>query len=240
MSPVLDNTTVIPNTSFFDFETDLGSSRVYRRVKRESMDYSFRSSMASSNIGSMLSGFSLGEVSNISIIALPIYAEDLTNSRHYSFRNNPVLDTAGIPVEERPQIHPSMSLFHESMWIKQMLLQIPQFTEWFKEVQEIYQNESPNPVRDLKHVCQKGKPLLALINRLLPHVNLGRYSDSLKHRQLAIYEFIQACNIWGLALVNHFTLADLTGEGYVGFLKIAFSDPAEGPSSLESACLTIF
>uniref|UniRef100_A0A0B7KN66 Cdc24/Scd1 N-terminal domain-containing protein n=1 Tax=Bionectria ochroleuca TaxID=29856 RepID=A0A0B7KN66_BIOOC len=186
-----------PPASFFDFEADLESSRVYGRAKRTSMDFSFRSSKARSTVGSMLSGISLSKVSNISVIALPIFVEDVSNSHHYSFCFS--LDvtctepykTTGIPRGVSRSRHP------------------------------LYKNEPKNPLRDLKHVCQKGTPLLALINKLRPgFYGLRRYSDPTSYGGVALHEFIADFNALNLGPTKAFTILDLTEDSYVGFFKV--------------------
>ncbi|KAM7203201.1 hypothetical protein V8F20_004143 [Naviculisporaceae sp. PSN 640] len=74
-------------TSAFNFEPDLEASLAYRRAQRESMDFSFRSSVAWSNGFSTFSGLTLGDVSVLSVIALPIYEAEISNAHHYTFGN---------------------------------------------------------------------------------------------------------------------------------------------------------
>ncbi|KAI0968504.1 P-loop containing nucleoside triphosphate hydrolase protein [Xylaria arbuscula] len=61
------------------FEDELAQSWVYARVRRTECDISF-----TSGLWSMLSGLSLGQISNISIIALPITLNDISNSSWYN------------------------------------------------------------------------------------------------------------------------------------------------------------
>jgi hypothetical protein len=81
----------------FDFE--LKASRVYRKVKRETADYSFRSSAMLSHAWSALSDNTLSNISIISVIALPIDPEDITNGQHYTFY--------GISIEVTPPTAPA-------------------------------------------------------------------------------------------------------------------------------------
>lgn len=69
------------------FEQDLETSRVYRRATRMSLDLSVRSSVAQTHAWSMFSGLSLGQISNLSVLALPLYADDITNAQHYAFHH---------------------------------------------------------------------------------------------------------------------------------------------------------
>ncbi|KAH7350277.1 hypothetical protein BKA66DRAFT_476671 [Pyrenochaeta sp. MPI-SDFR-AT-0127] len=69
----------------FQFESALGASRVYRKVQRETADFSFRSSMALSHAWSALSDISLSDISLVSVVALPVLMDDITNTHHYTF-----------------------------------------------------------------------------------------------------------------------------------------------------------
>jgi hypothetical protein len=66
------------------FEVDLGTSRVYRRTERFKSDVSFTSSAITSHAWSIFSGLSLSEVSMLSAIALPLYLNEIYNSKWYS------------------------------------------------------------------------------------------------------------------------------------------------------------
>lgn len=71
--------------SRFTFEEDLEASRVYTRTQLYKEDVSFTTSAVRTHAWSVFSGLSLAEVSVISVIALPIYADDISNSRWYTF-----------------------------------------------------------------------------------------------------------------------------------------------------------
>jgi cell division control protein 24 len=92
-SPDPSTTPVNPTSRFslgFDFRHELEASRPYRRnANRDSMDFSLRTSVARSYAQSVFSGLSLGDISNLSVIALPIHADDITNSCHYGFGGQP-------------------------------------------------------------------------------------------------------------------------------------------------------
>lgn len=68
----------------FTFERDLRQSRAYARVMWRDSLMSLQSSTAPSFGWSCLSGLSLANVSNISVISLPIVATELTNAQHYT------------------------------------------------------------------------------------------------------------------------------------------------------------
>jgi hypothetical protein len=71
----------------FAFEELLSNSRAYRMASRHNDDsFSILSSAGRTGSWSMLSGMSLSEMSNIAILALPIYASDLANRDKYEFK----------------------------------------------------------------------------------------------------------------------------------------------------------
>ncbi|RKL09136.1 hypothetical protein BFJ70_g16709 [Fusarium oxysporum] len=149
--------------SKFDFEDDLESSRVYRRAQRDTMDFSFRSSIARSRNWYVSSGLSLGDVSAISVIALPIYPTDLTNAQHYDFAEDaPISMEPAFPAEDQP-------LLMECLEIKLKMLQIPEMQRYFDEV--------PNPPDAFFHlwvVLRQVTPLLVLVRALDPSHNISR------------------------------------------------------------------
>lgn len=69
--------------SVFDFDHDLHGSRVYVRALRRESLRSLRSDSRSFG-WSCLSGLSMADVSNISVVSLPICGAELTNSEHYN------------------------------------------------------------------------------------------------------------------------------------------------------------
>ncbi|GAP90620.2 hypothetical protein SAMD00023353_4800690 [Rosellinia necatrix] len=120
--------------SLFEFERDLVASRVYRRVKRDTMDFSFRSSVSRANDWSILSGLSLADISALSVIALPLDLQDVVNRRHYVDNSDQPLDTV---IEEastpnpNDQLQNQGSIFHGCLRIHAQLVQIPGFQELF-------------------------------------------------------------------------------------------------------------
>ncbi|KAM0382396.1 hypothetical protein ACHAPY_004388 [Fusarium culmorum] len=104
--PSIAETDSTIGVSKFDFEDDLEASRAYRRAQRDTMDFSFRSSIARSNSWSVFSGLSLGDISIMAVIALPVYQEDLANPEHYDFGNDPVVVAKEPePTIERPLLY---------------------------------------------------------------------------------------------------------------------------------------
>ena len=75
---------ITQTTNFgFGFEDDLQTSRVYQRIASKRSMSSLPSSAVRSLGWSFLSGVSLAEISNISVISLPISMKDLWNPQHY-------------------------------------------------------------------------------------------------------------------------------------------------------------
>ncbi|PQE13607.1 putative RAS-2 protein [Rutstroemia sp. NJR-2017a BVV2] len=66
------------------FHADLSTSRVYNRTKLYESDVSFTSSACRTHAWSMLSGMSLSEISVISVIALPLSLDDISNRERYT------------------------------------------------------------------------------------------------------------------------------------------------------------
>lgn len=91
--PALD--TMQRNTKGFAFEEVLMNSRAYRAIRRDSSDAFSKDSISMiSSIGrtatwSALSGLSLSELSNIAILAIPIYQSDIKNDLFYNFSLQP-------------------------------------------------------------------------------------------------------------------------------------------------------
>ncbi len=69
----------------FTFEQDLRQSKVYSRARRRMSLDSLQSSAAPSFGWSCLSETSLANVSNVSVISLPIAAGELANAQHYAW-----------------------------------------------------------------------------------------------------------------------------------------------------------
>lgn len=69
----------------FTFDPVLKSSRVYKRVLSRQSVISCSSSVVPSMGWSFLSGLSLANISNISLLSLPISPNELWNSQYYGF-----------------------------------------------------------------------------------------------------------------------------------------------------------
>ncbi|KAI1387826.1 P-loop containing nucleoside triphosphate hydrolase protein [Hypoxylon trugodes] len=70
-------------TTMRPFEVDLVKSFVYLRALGDECDISFTTGQPNSALWSLLSGLSLSRVSNISVIGLPVSAQDIWNSSWY-------------------------------------------------------------------------------------------------------------------------------------------------------------
>jgi hypothetical protein len=90
-----DAAVLISTRIVFAFEETLEKSRAYRRAPNWNLDdVSYRSSILNPHALSLLSrlsSLSLGDVSTISIIALPLFSTDLSNSSHYCFSDTVVI-----------------------------------------------------------------------------------------------------------------------------------------------------
>jgi hypothetical protein len=80
----------------FVFEELLMTSRAYKKASRDGSDcFSIVSSAGRTASWSMLSGLSLSEISQIAILAIPIYPGDISNNESYEFQPqvvDPTLD----------------------------------------------------------------------------------------------------------------------------------------------------
>jgi hypothetical protein len=76
------NSILMPSTNAFGarnftFEEDLEKSRVYRMARRNDCAHSLVSSAVRTQTWSIFSGLSLADISTISVIALPLYANEV-------------------------------------------------------------------------------------------------------------------------------------------------------------------
>lgn len=78
--------TIQRNTYGLAFEEELMRSRPYKRTDLEQSDvFSVTSTAGRTTTWSILTGLSLSELSNVAILALPIYATDIQNEGAYDF-----------------------------------------------------------------------------------------------------------------------------------------------------------
>lgn len=69
----------------FAFEEDLLATRVYRKALVSNSRASFVTYATRTTAASVLSGLSLTDISNVSILAVPVFAQEISNSNHYIF-----------------------------------------------------------------------------------------------------------------------------------------------------------
>lgn len=222
--PSIAETDSTIGVSKFDFEDDLEASRAYRRAQRDTMDFSFRSSIARSNSWSVFSGLSLGDISIMAVIALPVYQEDLTNPEHYDFGN----DTVVVAKEPEPTIE--RPLLVECLDIICKMRQLPEMDEYFDAC-----DGQEDTFNTLWSILRHGYPLIILLKALDSRINIGadksiyfpipltryNYSAALSSRKAAIASFVQYCReILEMETSSLFTVSDITGTSHHQFSKV--------------------
>ncbi|KAK5992887.1 hypothetical protein PT974_06309 [Cladobotryum mycophilum] len=205
--------------SSFDFDHDLKSSRVYRRAKRETMDFSFRSSMTRPNSWSIFSGLSLGDVSAVSVIALPVYREDLKNAKHYDFGADLPSSSTTTLTEAPSRLH---LVIFDCIDIQSKLSQISGFSDLFEEQQRVCEDS----FFTLWAVLKKGFPLLMLLNAIDDCYDPSPFMGShLTDPELvagnAVEVFLRACyNDLNISANKLFAVSDLIGDNIESFLNV--------------------
>ena len=199
------------------FEKDLKASRVYRRIKRDTMDFSMRSSVARSHGWSIFSGMSLSDISEISVLALPLHPTDISNPQHYISEpgNLSVLPTS-VYVK---------SIFHECIQVETQLSQLTLC--FFKPIIARHRSsaapEKSDPLSILISVFRQGHLLLVLYNQLDASL-AERWEGFLSipnGDKLAVVEFIQACATrQGIPTEDLFTVTDLMDDDTTGHVKV--------------------
>lgn len=87
------------------FEEDLNSSKVYKRAnERPGSLYSLNSTQRESLAMSAFSDLSLGNVSMISVLCLPVWSADISNAQYFRFGQNGLELTARELEEQYPGI----------------------------------------------------------------------------------------------------------------------------------------
>ena len=219
-----------------DFEDDLESSRVYRRAQRDTMDFSYRSSITRSNAWSVFSGLSLGDISLISVIGLPVFPHDITNAHHYNFVQDTsmkwkprdsdcVKDTPmSLDIPRVVQGHP---LLVKCDILKAKMLQIPGMKMFFDQV--ISPTDS---FHHLWEVIGQASPLVILVRALNPQIDvpLQRWNNSSpdpkdhlspKSKKIITVWFLKyCCTKINVPIHRLFTILDLIQGDHYGFLKV--------------------
>ncbi|CAG9985094.1 unnamed protein product [Clonostachys byssicola] len=247
------------STSSFNFEADLAYSGPYRRANRESMDFSMRSSFR--RPWSSLSDSSQGQASAISVIALPLFADDITNPQHYNFSSPPsyppppyspfategegsragsALPTVVEQVDEPPATPvPSVasptreqilssgleilhrmychgtSIFHNCLAIKSQLYQLLGFTEAISSY--AFEWRTTNPMEELVSIFREGWPLFWLFNKLDSRFKVVAPKPG--GVPYTVPMFFKLCKEFGFDIYEFFTLDDLMGDDYLGYLR---------------------
>lgn len=204
--------------STFEFQSDLEASRVYRRAQRDTMDFSFCSSIAHTSAWSIFSGFSLSDVSIISAIALPLYQEDISNAQHYGFGERQPMQTTASTTTPRER-----SLYEECLEVELRLSRIPGFPEIFAAQRE--GSEEEDPLTFLIQIFRRGTPLLMLLEKF---PGLGNpthlVEDDMGSQKLpkkATYIFLEACikNL-SFRVDECFSIRELMEGDTTGFAKV--------------------
>jgi hypothetical protein len=118
----------------FVFEELLLKSRVYRNMASDGSDtFSILSSAGRTATWSMLSGLSLSQMSNIAILALPIYASDLENKERYDFEA--ITDEPAVPVD----------LYAENASKDSLSPGRRLFAKWRRKPDGVRQEDDPSP-----------------------------------------------------------------------------------------------
>ncbi|KAK3381861.1 hypothetical protein B0H63DRAFT_476747 [Podospora didyma] len=214
------------------FETHLNDSRVYRRAVRNTMDYSMRSSVLNPYAWSVFTGLSLSNISDISVLCLPIYPEDITNPQHYSFGS-----VTSIPaVADLPESVPGPlmqglsnaahtgSIFQECIKARMRLSQLDLgVTDCFDAA-----SQGTDHLSSIIFAFRLGKPLMMLLDYLsYPSVRVewwDRMAAALPTNtaiQLAVPQFTQTCiDDHGVDPADCFTTTDLMSTDRTKHVKI--------------------
>jgi len=230
--------------SGFEFEDDLKTSGPYRRVQRDTMDFSFRSSVARSHAWSVFSGLSLGDVSVMSVIALPIYANEITNSRHYEFGGRQ-LDLAAIP--EVPEQSPSTELLlRRCLKLQLQLSQLPDFAPLF--VPQYHLPElTKHPFTCIQHVFSQAIPLCQLYDLSSDqfHLEDRQYTrnghpytnDTMENRKHFAYQVLTEISASPFFEPDDVpTIGQLMGDEITGFFKVRLSWSSRETLSAHPSC----
>jgi cell division control protein 24 len=182
----------------------------------------------------MFTGLSLSDISAISVIALPIYPDDLINAHHYDFGETAHIATntlESIPLDEAPESENApkyttlQPLLLECQDIIHNMLQVPGMAECFDEI------ASPiDPLHHLWDVLSQTASLLVLVQALDPQVDSpfdgSWHIDSTHKRKRLIMGFLVYCrNDLGIPIDSLFTISDLTLQDCYGFSKVGCCKP---------------
>ncbi|CAG2004826.1 unnamed protein product [Fusarium graminearum] len=233
-------TDIDSNLLKFDFEDDLESSRVYRRTKRDTVDFSFCSSILRSNSWSVFSGLSLSDVSCLSVIALPVYSDDIINAHHYNFGETASIapSIGGFSTEHTyawrdvPRLWENEPLLSECHDLKLKMLQLPRMAIFFENI-----STPLDPFHHLWEVFRQASPLIVLVQALNPRIGVpdvqlspieGRRVStntscgiSTRDKNKITMWFILYCHLeLSIPVDSLFTISDLMFGDCYGFFKV--------------------
>lgn len=206
--------------SISHFETELDASWVYRKVKRPTSMFSFSSSAIDSHAWSVFSGITLADISIISVIALPLYKNDVRNPQHYTFGT--IQEETSEPERETP------SFYEECMMLRSGLSQISEIQENIEKLAQELGEPSNSPL--LLRKWFKTDPAMRLLYATLAtglrERNLMQENDVIpaeffKDRIDAAYHLIKACtDTDAISVEECFTVRDVFSTSYIGFRKV--------------------
>ncbi len=240
--PLSPSTTLTKPSSGFDFESDLEASRPYRRAQRDTVDFSFRSSVAHSNAWSLFSELSLSDVSLMSVIALPVYADEVGNSHHYAFGKRrpvpPLTPMMPLPATlvSNPEPLPS-SFLRELVEITVQLSQFRGFADLFAQESR---RKSTHPFFTLRKVFRTGKSFLLLSDLLglrLDTCDMSPGSAGVSIDDIVIHQVIEAlATALPLEPDEIFTADDALGSQSAPFLKVSSDSITWEPDCKHRTC----
>lgn len=148
------------NTRGFAFEELLMNSRAYRNAARNNTDaFSVATSAGRTATWSMLSGISLSEMSNIAILALPVYEVDLNDKNVYNFEPPQTEDLNTLPPADRIRPENVSSSSHRRV------------KDWWKSINKTDQSQTLP---------------LAISTESSQHIFAVVLAESIKHANVAI------------------------------------------------------
>jgi cell division control protein 24 len=205
--------------SGFDFEPDLEASRVYRRVQREAMDFSFRSSVAWSNDLSVFSGLTLGDISVMSVIALPICAAEISNAHHYTFANRePLQHPIPTPATKFDELASGLTVHSLLYGCLEIAIQLSRITGFSGLWQEGLYSTAEHPFTTLQRIFSHGYPFLMVLDTLEAPLVAGQWETSLHMPSTDLKPFSDHVSfITG----DTFDFAAMLENGDTGFLRVS-------------------
>jgi CDC24 calponin len=203
--------------SAVEFPRTPETSRPYRQAKRQS-NFSVGTTEEYNRTWSVFSGLSLSQISSISVLALPIYADDISHPEKFDFGGAP---------------GPARSLFHECVQVEEQLCQLPEFTGAFEEVRRRSVSQL-DPLSAFIRVFRKGTPIVHLFEQVALALGISGldFEAMLESAEQGNFSFIPACgNRLGFDPNDSFHASELTGNNSNDQVK-ASSPVSEPPPTL--------